>query len=274
MTEETKSAGSMPAQERSAADKKKYPASLARTAGDAFVRSIPVFAGYVVLGIGFGILLRDAGYGTLWSLAMSLFIFAGSAQYVGVSLLSAQVSLLTAGMTTLMVNARHLFYSISMVDKYRGAGRKKPYLIFALTDETYSLLCDWDVPEGENPHLFALLVSAFNQGYWVLGSVLGCALGGVLPFSTEGIAFSMTALFIATMVEQYLTSEDHTNAIVGGICSVICLVIFGPSQFLIPSMISITLALSLLRGRLDQAAESETDRKDIAAEVKEKEAVI
>ncbi len=255
-------------------EKKNYPVSLRRTAKDAFVRSVPVFAGYMVLGIGFGILLRDAGYGTWWSFAMSFLIYAGSAQYVGVSLLSAQVSLLTAGMTALMVNARHLFYSISMIDKYQGAGKKKPYMIFALTDETYSLLCDWDIPEGENPHLFALLVSAFDHSYWVLGSVIGGALGGVLPFSTEGIAFSMTALFISTMVEQYLSTEEHTSAIVGGVCSLVCLIVFGPSRFLIPAMLSITVILTALRGKLDTAAERKTAEEDNCTEAGEREVAL
>ena len=172
------------------------------TVRQAFYKSVPVMAGYVVLGIGFGILMRNAGYGVLWAAAMSIFIYAGSLQYVGVSLLSGGASVITTVLTSVMVNARHLFYSISMIDKYKDAGRYKPYMIFALTDETYSLLCDGKAPDGADPDLYKFLVSLFNQCYWVTGSILGSLLGAVLPFSTAGIEFSMTALFIASYTEQ------------------------------------------------------------------------
>ena len=206
-------------------------------------------AGYVVLGTGFGILLRNAGYGVLWAAAMSLLIYAGSMQYVGVSLLTGGASVLTTLLTTFMVNARHLFYSISMVDTYKDAGRYKPYMIFALTDETYSLLCDGKVPEGADPNTYRFLVSLFNQSYWVAGSVIGNLLGSVLPFSTAGIEFSMTALFIASFTEQWLTTRDHIPALTGLLSTLLCLVIFGKDRFLIPAMLLITLVLTLLRRR-------------------------
>ena len=220
-----------------------------KTAARAFYTSLPVMAGYMVLGMGFGILLKSAGYGWLWSFAMSTFVFAGSMQYVGVGLISSGVSALMMALTTFMVNARHLFYGISMIEKYKDAGKYKPYLIFALTDETYSLLCDGKTPEGTDPHLFRFLVSLFNQCYWVTGSVLGSLLAGVLPFSTSGIEFSMTALFIASFTEQWLSSKDHLPAITGLICTLLCLVVFGSEIFLIPAMLMITLVLTLLRKR-------------------------
>lgn len=217
----------------------------------AFIKSLPVMAGYIVLGIGFGILLRNAGYGVLWSFAMSLFIYAGTMQYVGVGLISGGASVITTAITTVMVNARHLFYSISMIDRYKGSGKYKPYLIFALTDETYSLLSDGTVPEGlEDPkdlNLYRFLVSFFNQCYWVTGSVLGSLLGAVLPFSTEGIEFSMTALFIASFTEQWLKTRDHVPALTGLLSTLLCLIIFGSENFLIPAMLLITLLLTLLR---------------------------
>ena len=206
-------------------------------------------AGYVVLGTGFGILLRNAGYGVLWAAAMSLLIYAGSMQYVGVSLLTGGASVLTTLLTTFMVNARHLFYSISMVDTYKDAGRYKPYMIFALTDETYSLLCDGKVPEGADPNTYRFLVSLFNHSYWVTGCVIGSLLGSVLPFSTAGIEFSMTALFIASFTEQWLTTRDHIPALTGLLSTLLCLVIFGKDRFLIPAMLLITLVLTLLRRR-------------------------
>ena len=220
-----------------------------RTIRQAFLKSIPVLAGYVVLGIGFGILMRDAGYGVLWTAAMSLFIYAGSLQYVGVGLLTGGASVLTTAITSLMVNARHLFYSISMIDKYKDSGKYKPYMIFALTDETYSLLCDGMTPSGVEPNQYRFLVSLFNHSYWVAGSIIGCLLGAVLPFSTEGIEFSMTALFVAAFTEQWLTTKDHVPALTGLICTLLCLIVFGRENFLIPAMLLITLVLTLLRGR-------------------------
>ncbi len=225
-----------------------------QTFRQAFYKSIPVMAGYIVLGIGFGILMRNAGYGVLWTASMSLFIYAGSMQYVGVSLLSSGASVLTTAITTVMVNARHLFYSISMIDRYRSAGKYKPYMIFALTDETYSLLCDGTAPDGADPELYRFLVSAFDHSYWVTGSVLGSLLGAVLPFSTTGIEFSMTALFIAAFTEQWLTTKDHVPALTGFLCTLLCLIIFGRGNFLIPAMLLITLVLTLLRSRKEGAA--------------------
>ena len=179
-------------------------------------------AGYVVLGIGFGILLRSAGYGVLWAFAMSALVYAGSMQYVGVGLIAGGASVLTMIITTIMVNARHLFYSISMIDRYKNAGKYKPYLIFALTDETYSLLSDGKTPEGDDPDLYRFLVSFFNQCFWVTGSVLGSLLGAVLPFATTGIEFSMTALFIAAFTEQWLTMKDHIPALTGLLSTLAC----------------------------------------------------
>lgn len=142
-----------------------------------------------------------------------------------------------------------MFYSISMVDTYKDAGKYKPYMIFALTDETYSLLCDGKTPEGVDPHQYRFLVSLFDHSYWVAGCVIGSLLGSVLPFSTAGIEFSMTALFIASFTEQWLTSKDHIPAITGLCSTLLCLVVFGKERFLIPAMLLITLVLTLLRKR-------------------------
>lgn len=218
-----------------------------KTIRQAFYTSVPVMAGYVVLGTGFGILMRNAGYGVLWTAAMSAFIYAGSMQYVGVSLLTSGASVLTTALTTIMVNARHLFYSISMIDTYKDAGQFKPYMIFALTDETYSLLCDGTTPDGTEPNLYRFFVSLFNQCYWVSGSVLGSLLGTVLPFPTTGIEFSMTALFVAAFTEQWLTTKDHVPALTGLLSTLLCLLVFGRERFLIPAMLLITLILTILR---------------------------
>lgn len=218
----------------------------------AFVKSLPVMAGYVVLAIGFGILMKDAGYGLFWSFLMSFTIYAGSMQYVTVSLLSSGASLISAGLTTLMVNARHLFYGVSMIEKYKDAGKKKPYLIFALTDETYSLLCGDDYPEGEDPYWYSFFISLFNQCYWVFGSIIGSIVGSLISFNTAGIDFSMTALFVTVFVEQWLTTKNHLPAIAGLVCSISCLIVFGAESFLIPTMISITLVLSLCKNVMEE----------------------
>lgn len=158
----------------------------------AFLSTVPVMTGYLVLGIGFGVLLKTKGYGVLWALAMSVFIYAGSMQYVAIDLLTGGASLLVAVLTTLTVNARHIFYGISMIDKYKAAGQMKPYLIFSLTDETYSLVCNDETYKNiENKNAYYFFVSFFDQCYWVLGSVIGALLGAVMPFSTEGIDFSL-----------------------------------------------------------------------------------
>ena len=217
----------------------------------AFIKTLPVMAGYLVLGMGFGILLKKSGYGLFWSFLMSLTIYAGSMQYVAVSLLTSGASLISAALTALMVNARHLFYGISMIEKYRDSGKYKPYLIFSLTDETYSLLCSDDCPKETDKHAYRFLVSLFNQCYWILGSIIGSILGSVVTFNTAGIDFFMTALFVTVFVEQWLTTQNHLPAIAGLICSVGCLMVFGAENFMIPAMISITIVLSLCKNRMN-----------------------
>ena len=167
------------------------------TVKKAFTATIPVMTGYLVLAIGFGILLKTKGYGVGWSIAMRGFIYAGSMQYLAIDLLCGGAGLLTTAVTTLMVNARHLFYGISMVERYQNTGKKKPYLIFALTDETYSLVCSEESVKGiKEPKEYYFLVSLFNQSYWVLGSIIGSLLGNIIPFNVEGIDFAKGAFII------------------------------------------------------------------------------
>lgn len=225
------------------------------TVRKALKATFPVFAGYIVLGVGFGIILESKGYGVLWAFLMSLFIYAGSMQYAAINLITGGASLITTAITTLMVNGRHLFYGISMVEKYKDTGKMKPYLIFALTDETYSLVCS----EEERDKKYYLLVSLFNHIYWVSGSVLGALIGSALSFDTKGIDFALTALFITVFTEQWLLAKDHKSAIIGVFSSIVCLVIFGADNFLIPAMLLITLLLTLLSFTEKKKKEEETD---------------
>ena len=207
--------------------------------------------GYIVLGIGFGILFEKNGYGFWWAVAMSVFVFAGSMQYVAVGLITGGASLISTALTTLMVNARHLFYGVSMINKYKGTGWKKPYLMFGLTDETYSLVCNGDYPEEEDPHWYCFLVTLCNQCYWVIGTAMGSLIGSAITFNTAGIDFAMTALFVTIFVEQWLTAKEHRPALIGIGASVICLLIFGQETFLIPAMILITILLTAFRRTLE-----------------------
>ena len=210
------------------------------------IDTLPVLTGYIVLGFGFGFILKANGYGIFLAFIMSLLIYAGAMQYVAVSLLAGGASLITAAVTTLLVNARHLFYGISMLEKYKDAGKRKPYLIFALTDETYSLLCrdNLDIPPDKRNNYY-FLVSLFDQSYWILGSVLGAFAGSVVKFNSTGIDFVLTALFITIFIEQWLTVKKHTPAIIGVLASVFCLCLFGSEMFLIPAMAVILLLLCL-----------------------------
>ena len=215
----------------------------------ALIATIPVLTGYIVLGFGFGIILKANGYGIFLAFIMSLIIYAGSMQYVAIGLLTSGASLITAALTTLMVNARHLFYGISMLEKYKNMGKRKLYLIFALTDETYSLVCgdNSDIPPESRKNYY-LLVSLFNQIYWITGSVLGAVAGSLIKFNSNGIDFALTALFLTVFIEQWLTVKKHAPAVIGVAVSVICLYLFGSERFLIPAMLVIALLLCLYKG--------------------------
>lgn len=214
----------------------------------AFLSSIPVLTGYLVLGFGFGIILKSYNYGILIAFVMSFLIYAGSMQYVAIGLMTGGASLLTVALTTLMVNARHLFYGISMLEKYKNVGKRKPYLIFSLTDETYSLVCS-DNKEIEDKYKkdYYLFVSIFNHSYWIIGTIIGVLIGTLINFNSEGIDFALTALFITVFLEQWLSSKNHKPALIGVIVSIICLIVFGKDGFLIPTMIVITIILLLFK---------------------------
>lgn len=222
----------------------------------AFLRSLPVMAGYLTLGMGFGILLETKGFCWLWAALMSLTIYAGSMQYVAVSLLATGASLLSAALMTVMINARHVFYGLSMLDKYHDVGRRKPYLIFALTDETYSLVCSDTLPGGVDKRDYFLFVSLLNQLYWVTGSAFGGLLGGAITFNSQGVDFAMTALFVIIFTEQWKSTNQHIPALIGIVVTLLCLLFFGSKNFLIPSMLFISSLLIVFRHRLTPPKET------------------
>lgn len=206
--------------------------------------TIPIMTGYLALGMGFGILMNAHGFPLWLSVFMSVVIFAGAMQYAAVGLLTGGASLLTVALTTLGVNARHIFYGISLVDKYKGIGPKKLYMIFGLTDETYSLVSTSD--QNSNYYFWVTLV---NHIYWIAGTFLGGFIGSQLEFNTAGVDFVLTALFITIFVEQWQSTKDHFPSLTGLIASLICLIVFGPETFLIPAMVLIALILLLnMRG--------------------------
>lgn len=214
--------------------------------------TIPVMTGYLFLGMAFGILLNSKGYHFGWAILMSLFIYAGSMQFVAVNLLTSVFNPIYAFFITLIVNARHLFYGISMLKPFKGIGKLKPYLIAGLTDETYSILCSTGPPDGIDKTWFMFFVTLLDQMYWVTGSALGGLIGSLLTFDTTGIDFVMTALFTVIFINQWKAEKKHIPAITGVLASVLCLLIFGPDNFIIPSMALIVLALTIFRKNIEE----------------------
>ena len=181
---------------------------------------------------------------------MSFMAFAGSAQYVAITSLTSVFDPIYALLLTLMVNARHLFYGVSMLDKYKGTGKFKPYLIFGLCDETFSIICSANPPEGVNRNWFMFFVTALNHLYWVFGSALGGLLGYMVSFNTKGLDFVLTTLFVVIFIEQWKSQDNHKPAVIGVVCSVFCLSVFGPNHFIIPSMIAILAILTIFRKKI------------------------
>ena len=212
-----------------------------------FLDTVPVLTGYLFLGAGFGILLGEkTGLGVGWAFIMALTMFAGSGQYLAVSLIADHTSLISAAIATFLVNARHIFYGISLLIPYKGAGKRKFFMIFGLTDETYSLVTQNEPPEGMKKHTYCFLVTLFDHAYWIAGCCLGNLLS-LLPISFEGVEFVLTALFVTMFVEQWLSHKNHLPAIIGVGSTLLCLVIFGQNIFLIPSMVMIALLLTISR---------------------------
>ncbi len=209
----------------------------------AFPFTIPVLTGYLFIGIAFGVMYQEKGYHFLWAILMSILVYAGSGQYLAVNFFVPGVNLFHVIFLEFMVNIRHVFYGLSLLERFNDMGRKKLYMIFSLTDETYSLFFITKVPKGVDEKKFMFAIALLDQLYWIAGSAIGAIAGTVIPFNTTGIDFAMTALFVVIFVEQWLSSKNHIPALVGLGAGLICLLIFGSENFILPAMICIMIAL-------------------------------
>ena len=226
------------------------------TARFALRQSLGVLFGYLFLGTAFGILLRQAGFGALWALAFSGLVYAGSLQFVLAGFLAAPTALPTVALMSLFINARHLFYGLSFVERFASMGKKRLYMIFSLTDETYSVLCGMDqVPAGVDKHGAMFLVALLDQLYWVAGSLLG-TFAGALPLDFTGIDFSMTALFLVIFLEQWRGAKSHLPALLGLGCGAVFLLALGPDNFLLPALCATVAVLLLARPALNREKEA------------------
>lgn len=220
----------------------------------AFPHTVPVLMGYLSIGIVFGWMLSAAGFHTIWAAVMSLTIYAGSGQYLGVELLANASPLADAAFLTLVLNFRHLVYGLSMLEKFQGMGWRKLYMIFSLTDETYALLAGVSAPEGVDEKDFYFSIAVLDHLYWIAGSVIGAVAGALITINTEGIDFAMTALFLVIAVEQWQSNERHTPVFLGAAGTLACLLAFGPEngRFLIPALAILVAGLLLLRPSLEK----------------------
>ncbi len=224
-----------------------------RALSAAFPYTIPIFAGFWFLGLAYGIYMNVSGFSAWYPMFMSMLIFGGSLEFVAVTMLLSSFAPLQTLIMTLMIQARHLFYGLSMLDKFKGTGWKKPYLIFGMCDETFSINYTAKIPEDVDKGWFMFFVTLLNQIYWVSGATLGGILGSLLSFDTEGLDFVMTAMFVVIFLEQWLKEKKHYTALIGVLCSAGCLLLFGAESFMIPTMACILCFLTVFRKPIEKA---------------------
>lgn len=224
--------------------------SLGRTLAAAFPHTVPVLTGYLVLGMAYGVLMQAKGYGAIWAFLMSAVAFCGSMQFVAITLLTSAFDPVGAFLMSLMVNARHLFYGVSMLGKYRGMGWAKVPLVYTLSDETFSIVSSVEPPEGMRARDFYLAVSVLDYIYWVGGSVLGALAGKFIRFDTTGLDFALTGLFVVLFIEQVKNPENRRSGVIGMACTVAALAVFGADKLVIPAMILVLVVLLLGRKKL------------------------
>lgn len=218
----------------------------------AFPQTIPIFTGFWFLGMAYGIYMNASGFSFVYPLCMSLLIYGGSLEFVAVEMLLSPFAPLQTFIMALLIQARHLFYGLSMLDKFKGLGWKKYYLIFGMCDETFSINCSADIPEDVDRGWFYFWVTLLNQFYWSAAATTGGIVGSLLKIDTSGISFVMTAMFVVIFLEQWLKEKEHSASLIGLTVSVLCLVVFGPDSFMVPTMVLIVGLLTLLRKPLEK----------------------
>lgn len=218
----------------------------------AFPHTLPIFAGFWFLGLAYGIYMHVAGFSFVYPMLMSLLIFGGSLEFVAVEMLLSPFAPVQVFIMTLLIQARHLFYGISMLDKYKGMGWKKGYLIFGMCDETFSVNYTSEIPEDVDRGWFYFFVTLLNQFYWVASATIGGIIGSLLKFDTSGISFVMTAMFVVIFLDQWMKEKIHVSSMIGILVSLVCLILFGADSFMIPTMILIVLLLTVLQKWLEQ----------------------
>ena len=221
----------------------------------AFPHTVPVLAGFLFLGIAYGIYMRVSGFSFLYPMLTALAVFGGSLEFVTVTMLLGTFAPLQTLLMALLIQARHLFYGIAMLGRFKGVGKKKIYLIFGLCDETFSINCSAEIPDGVDRGWFMFFVTLLNHFYWVSGATLGGLVGSLLTFNTDGLNFVMTAMFVVIFLEQWMKEKQHITAVVGVVISAVCLIIFGADSFMIPTMACILLALTALRKPVERSAD-------------------
>lgn len=227
--------------------------TVARAFKAAFPHTLPILAGFLFIGIAYGVYMNVSGFGFLYPAVMSVVIYGGSLEFVAVSMLLSPFAPAQTLLVALMIQARHLFYGLAMLEKFRGLGWKRPYLIYAMCDETFSINCSAVIPEDVDKGWFMFFVTLLNQCYWVTGAAAGGLLGSLLSFDTNGIEFVMTAMFTVIFLERWLGEKNHLPGIIGLCSSALCLALFGADSFLIPGMVCILLFLTAFRGPAERA---------------------
>lgn len=224
---------------------------MAKTLRYAVKHSLPIFISFIPVGLAYGVLMQNAGYNFLWTGACSLFVMAGSLQYLMVSFFAGGVSLATVAIMALLLNSRHIFYGLSFIEKFRSFGFWKYFLIYSLTDENYSLHCSHDF-DGDIDEKWAYVLTALMSIlYWIILSILGALIGTLIPFDTTGIDFALTALFIVILIEQMSGADNRLPALLAFVSSIVCLILFGPSNFILPSLVITVALLTILRSRIE-----------------------
>lgn len=247
--------GSMASSPQQGTDAEKAPSGHYRIAAlrASFPHTVPILAGFWFLSLTYGVYMHTLGFSFVWPMAMAAIIYGGSLEFVIAGMLVSPFAPLTTLLVTLAVQARHLFYGIAMLDRYKNTGWMKPYLIFGMCDETFSILCSTDAPEGIDRRWFMFWVTLLDQLYWVCGAAMGDLVGSLITFDTKGLSFVMTALFVVILLDQVLKEHDHVPTAIGAIAAVVALVVLGPDNFMIPALVATALILVAIRGKREDA---------------------